>query len=557
MTASGGASISHSTNGTNGVKGTNVVKSSWEELGAKKRSDLLASIPKEWRIPENLLPLESQDDVTGWPETSGWFTKVELDITNLTACELVSKLSSGALKSEDVTRAFCKRASAAHQLTNCLSETFFNRAIAMARARDEYLAETGKPIGPLHGLPISLKDNFNIKSVDSTVGMATHVGDPAKSDATLVQILEEAGAVFYVKTNVPTAMMIAESVNNVFGRTLNPRNRQTTSGGSSGGESALIVMKGSPVGVGSDIGGSLRIPAACTGIFTLRPSLGRFPVRNCRSGMPGQEAVPSVNGPLASTLEDVKLYSKAVIDGQPWLKDPKCLPIPWRDSELPSKLRIGVMWNDGIVQPTAPVTRALKCTVAKLKAAGHEIVEWDNCDQLEGCLLLQRMFVADGGLTIKSQLDPTGEPWRSEMHHYSVARELGTAEMWKLHLERTDFQNRHLDRWNKAGIDALLLPTIPFNTVKNGEFKHVGYTGVYNVLDYSAVSFPTGLSVDGITDVDEVDYTPLSGDCKNIHETYDAELMHGLPISLQLVARRLEEEKVLAMTGRVIEALTR
>jgi amidase len=198
--------------------------------------------------------------------------------------------------------------------------------------------------------------------------------------------------------------------------------------------------------------------------------------------MPGQEAVPSVNGPLAPTLEDVKLYSKAVISGQPWLKDPKCLPIPWRDVELPSKLRIGVMWHDGMVQPTAPVTRALRHTAAQLKAAGHEIVEWDNFDQLEGSLLLQRMFVADGGLTIKSQLDPTGEPWRSEMYSYSVAKELGTAEMWKLHLERTDFQNRHLDRWNKAGIDALLLPTIPFNTVKNGDFKHGMLSTLFNVF---------------------------------------------------------------------------
>ncbi|KAL7920605.1 amidase signature domain-containing protein [Trichoderma austrokoningii] len=561
MTVSGDSFIANGTNSTNGVDGvngakTNGVKLSWEELGAKKRSQLLASIPPEWRIPESLLPPESQDDVTTWPETSRWFTRAELDITNLTASELASKLCSGALKSEDVTRAFCKRASAAHQLTNCLSETCFDRAIAMARSRDKHLAETGQPVGPLHGLPISLKDNINVKSVDSTVGMATHVGDPAKADATLVEMLEAAGAVFYVKTNVPTAMMIAESVNNVFGRTLNPRNRRTTSGGSSGGESALIVMKGSPIGVGSDIGGSLRIPAACTGIFTLRPSLGRFPVRNCRSGMPGQEAVPSVNGPLAPTLEDVKLYSKSVIGGQPWLRDPKCLPIPWRDVELPQKLRIGVMWHDGVVQPTAPVSRALKHTVAKLKAAGHEVVEWEPFDQAEGAALLQRMFVADGGLTIRSQLDPTGEPWRDEMYSYSVARELGTAEMWKLHLERTDFQNRHLDRWNKAGLDALLLPTIPFNTVRHGTFKHVGYTGVYNVLDYSAVSFPTGLNVIEGVDVDEPDYAPLSSDCRDIHATYEPELMHGLPISLQLVARRLEEEKVLAMTGVVLEALS-
>lgn len=109
-------------------------------------------------------------------------------------------------------------------------------------------------MGSLHGLPISLKDNFKLKGLDSTVGIAAHIDDPADSDSPLAQLLEAAGAVFYVKTNVPTAMMIAETVNNVFGRTVNPRNRLTTSGGSSGGESSLIVLRGSPLGVGSDIG---------------------------------------------------------------------------------------------------------------------------------------------------------------------------------------------------------------------------------------------------------------------------------------------------------------
>lgn len=126
--------------------------------------------------------------------------------------------------------------------------------MTMARARDEHFAKTGKTIGPLHGLPISLKDNFKLKGLDATVGFSAHVGDAAADDAALAKILEKAGAVFYVKTNVPTAMMIAETVNNVFGRTLNPLNRRTTCGGSSGGESALLVMKGSPIGVGTDIG---------------------------------------------------------------------------------------------------------------------------------------------------------------------------------------------------------------------------------------------------------------------------------------------------------------
>lgn len=119
------------------------------------------------------------------------------------------------------------------------------------------MARTGTPVGPLHGLPISLKDNFNLAGLDSTVGFVSHIGDPAAHDSTLAQLLADAGAVFYVKTNVPTAMMIAESVNNVFGRTVNPLNRRLTSGGSSGGESALIAFKGSPWGVGTDIGGSV------------------------------------------------------------------------------------------------------------------------------------------------------------------------------------------------------------------------------------------------------------------------------------------------------------
>ncbi|OLN89320.1 Acetamidase 3 [Colletotrichum chlorophyti] len=468
----------------------------WELAAARKREALASSIPSEWLVPVDLLPSDSQKDVTSWPETSGWFTAKELAITDSTAAELLPKLASGELKSVDVTKAFCKRAVAAHQLTNCLSETCFDRALATAKALDEHLERTGKPLGPFHGLPISLKDNFNLKGLDSTVGFASHVGHPAEYDAVLPTLLKEAGAVFYVKTNVPTAMMIAESVNNVFGRTVNPRNRDLTSGGSSGGESALITMKGSPWGIGTDIGGSLRIPAACTGIFTLRPSFGRFPTLGCKSGMSGQEAVHSVNGPMARSITDLELYSKEVISRQTWLADPRCVPIPWRTVELPAKLRIAVMWDDGMVRPTPPVARALKHTVEKLKAAGVEILDWVPKDHQRGLNLLERMFVADGGISIKKELEKTGEPLRPEMVAYGRAKELGTYDMWQLHLERVDFQKQYLDRWNAAGIDAILCPTTPFTSAKSGQFKHVGYTGVYNVLDYSCVSFPTGLSAD-------------------------------------------------------------
>jgi amidase len=312
-----------------------IANKGWEQISQDKRAALLDCIPEKWRIPTDLLPPESQLDITGFPVESGWFSVEELEITSKSAVELLGKLVKGEWSAYDVTSAFCKRAAAAHQLvwersmcdlnfvnrtiqTNCLSEVLFESALSTARSLDDVLKRTGKPKGPLHGLPISIKDNFMVKGVDSTVGFVSWVNDPAKYNSTLVDMLLNAGAVLYVKvclliisptlskvliirsqTNVPTAMMIAETVNNVFGRTVNPLNRKLTSGGSSGGESALIAFGGSPLGVGTDIGGSLRIPAACTGIFTLRPSFGRFPTLGAKSGLAGQEAVQSVNGPMA------------------------------------------------------------------------------------------------------------------------------------------------------------------------------------------------------------------------------------------------------------------
>jgi amidase len=92
--------------------------------------------------------------------------------------------------------------------------------------------------------------------------------------------------------------------------------------------------------------------------------------------MAGQEAVPGVNGPLARTLADIIFYTKAIITSEPWLIDPKCVPIPWRPVEPPKKLKIGVLRHDGIVMPTPPVKRALATAIEKLRKAGHEIVEW-------------------------------------------------------------------------------------------------------------------------------------------------------------------------------------
>ena len=185
------------------------------------------------------MPAAEQQDVMAVPFLSGLFTEREILITTSSATHIVNVVAKGEWKAQEVARAFCKRAAVAHQLvrfppkrpsdqsppsfltfiqTNCLTVTMFDDAIQRAKELDDHFKRTGKTVGPLHGLPVSLKDNFNIKGNTSATGFCAWADEPMQKDSTIVQILRELGAVAYVKTNVPTAMMIAESVNNCYGR---------------------------------------------------------------------------------------------------------------------------------------------------------------------------------------------------------------------------------------------------------------------------------------------------------------------------------------------------
>jgi Asp-tRNA(Asn)/Glu-tRNA(Gln) amidotransferase A subunit family amidase len=203
----------------------------------------------------------------------------ELQITGLyDATDLLAKLARREFSSLEVTTAFAKRAAIAQQLTSCLTETFFEEGIARAKQLDEHLEKTGTVVGPFHGLPISIKDSFSVEGIPTTIGFVDFLDHPPKTyNSSLVDVLLGAGAVLYVKTNVPQTMMTAESHNNVFGRTLNPYHLNLTAGGSSGGEGALVAMRGSLLGVGTDIAGSVRIPSICCGTVGFKPSVDRIP----------------------------------------------------------------------------------------------------------------------------------------------------------------------------------------------------------------------------------------------------------------------------------------
>ncbi|TYJ57847.1 hypothetical protein B9479_001457 [Cryptococcus floricola] len=541
------------------------VPAQWQQVSRAKTAARDALIPKEW-----IIPATDARSVIHIPRTCGVLSDKEIGITETPATALVESMLSRELTSYEVTLAFCKRAAIAQQLTNCLTEIFFETALRAARAIDDNYAQTNTPLGPLHGLPVSIKDNFYVEGVDTTVGFISWANDPAKKEqeSEIIKVMRECGAVLFCKTNVPTAMMIAESYNNVWGYTSNPYNTSCSSGGSSGGEAALLALFGSPLGIGTDIGGSIRIPASMCGLYSIKASFGRFPTYGARSGLPGQEAIRSINGPLSSTLEGVELWAKSVVGKKPWERDPNMLPIPWREYEAPSQLCFAMILDNGVVKPTPPVTRALQETKAALEKAGHKVIEWSPYNAEQATSLVSRFFLGDGGVKINQILAAGEEPYPEGLAAYKARFEALkndpplVGDLWDLQAERTSYCKKALDHWLASKdvtgtgrpFDAVISPVTQHSACpKKAYGDHVTYTSMWNITDCSATTFPVGF-VDSAVDKKE-EYEPRNDVEKIIWDRYDPEEVSGAPISLQLVCQRLEEEKAIALTGVVAKAL--
>lgn len=156
-----------------------------------------------------------------------------------------------------------------------LTEICFEDALTCAKNLDEHLRRHGTAAGPLHGIPTTLKDQFNVKGYDTTLGYVGRAQRPAGEDSVLVGMLRSLGAVVLAKTNVPQSIMWCETENPLWGLTTNPRDPGYTPGGSTGGEAVLVAAGASRLGFGTDLGGSVRIPSHMMGIYGLRPSVSR------------------------------------------------------------------------------------------------------------------------------------------------------------------------------------------------------------------------------------------------------------------------------------------
>jgi Asp-tRNA(Asn)/Glu-tRNA(Gln) amidotransferase A subunit family amidase len=467
--------------------------------------------------------------------------------------------------------------------------------------------------GPLAGIPVSLKDSIQVKGFDISVGYSRNVGKPYAEDGAMVKLLKDAGAVPFVKTNLPTTLLSFESTNDVWGRCKNPHNDKYSPGGSTGGESALLAFGGSRIGIGSDVAGSVRAPAHFSGCYSIRCSTGRWPKVGMNTSMSGQEAIPSVFSPMARTLNDLTYFTRSFIQMKPWRYDYTCHPLEWRqDIEAEyrekKKLRIGVMRTDRVVDPSPACARALDEVAKALAAEGHDVFDVEPPSPYEALQLASHLLLSDGGSTFMSHFR-TGEwndPGAAQMMrymrlprfvkyiHYLYVRYIKgdsvwaglirnwhpkTAyEYWQLAGKREAYKANFFNWWSEeAKMDIMITPpnatpAVPHDGMHDA-VSSCGYTFLFNLVSSDIVPTKvhvlTTLQLDysaGIIPVTHVDATKdalpstfnskkLNGVAQGAYRHYDAEKMAGLPVAVQVVGRRLEEEKVLAVMERIEDAL--
>ncbi|KAF8751247.1 Amidase [Rhizoctonia solani] len=543
------SSLSHTANNDSRPPET-----SWEISAARKRDDRANRLKPyaHWSLAE-LTPPQSHNNVI--PLVHARLTDRERSFLASDVTDLAQRLATRECTALEVTTAFCKAAYAAQELTNCLTEVMFEQALGRAQELDEHISTSGKVVGPLHGVPISIKDHISIKGEDTATGFVAWAGRTiAEEDATVVRILRQAGAIIYVKTTNPQSVFAFETLSNIYGHTTNPYNRDLTPGGSSGGEAALAACRGSLLGVGTDIGALLG-PSAWCGLYGLKPSSHRLPASGILAAYKGMENIVGVLGPMAHSARDLELFCRVISDYEPWTSDFSTLPIPWNSTIVQhggnDKLVIGLFIDDGVVEPHPPIIERLNKTREALITAGHEVIDWVPMDHAQAFELI-----------------PAIPPIAQILPDPSKANILTVSQSWDANYERDQFRARALKHWNdtalrsKSGrpVDAVLCPVAPTLAAPHGTTRWIGYTSYWNLLDLPAVVFPSGKPLQASSWA-SASHSPRDRPRNPFDEfvraQWNPETFDGAPVGLQLVGRRWQEEKLLAVLKHVEDAVAR
>jgi amidase len=445
------------------------------------------------------------------------------EIIYTSATELARAIREREVSSEEVVDAHLSRIEEVNPKLNAVVQLTADAARRRAREADSALTR-GENWGPLHGVPVTIKDAFETEGVVSVGGTKGRAQFVPQEDAVGVARYKSAGAIMLGKTNVPELSLAFESDNLVYGQTKNPYDPTRTPGGSSGGEAAAIASGMSPLGLGSDAGGSIRLPAHFCGIAGIKPTTGRTP----RTGhfLPPGGLLDSIwqIGPLARCVEDIALALPLLcgVDG----RDPTVAPVPLgkhTDVELKS-LRVAFHTDNGIVSPTPDIAAVVRDAARVLADAGCQVVEARPPLPENAYEMLSGLYAADSGASLRMLLTLSGTDETSALMN-KLLEVLGSVSMTTAELVGLVFQ---LDQWRSAMIsfmrdyDVILCPpcartAMPHGTTFDDDNQLVfSYTMIYNMTGWPGAVVRAGTSPE------------------------------GLPIGAQLVARPWSEDVALA-----------
>ena len=484
-------------------------------------------------------------------------------ILTLGAAEIARRIAGGEVSSREAASAFIDRIEAVDPQLNAVCWPMFDAARDAAARADEAQAR-GEKLGSLHGVPITIKECFHFAGTPSTMGLTALRNQMDASDGPLVARLKAAGAVVLGQTNVPQLMILHETDNPVYGRTNNPHDLSRTPGGSSGGEGAIIAAGGSPLGLGSDLGGSIRIPAHFCGIAGLKPTTFRLSKQGAVENLRGMESLHFQPGPMARQVEDLELAMGVMCGQFDAATEEQESPVPWRESRNidVSKLRIGVFETDDYAHPHAAVRRAVEQAATALREAGATVEPFDPPDAATAMALYFGIVGADGAADLRRltqgstvdhrvaaiiRLGATPRWLRPALA--AMLRAKGKGQLadlvaaagprsadgyWRLTHQAKRYVRDFLARLNQANFDAILCPPHAHPAFPHGQ----GGPGMMIAASYAFVMNLLGIPC-GVVPV-----TTVQPD-----EAHSGEA--GLPIGVQIAAQHWREDIVLAVMGEV------
>ena len=452
----------------------------------------------------------------------------------LSAREIAEQIRRKAVSPLEVARAHLDRIERLNPKLNAFVDCQPEAVLARARAAEKALLSTNKDeLGPLHGVPLSIKSSIDVAGHRCEAGTRLRAGHIASDDAPLVARLRAAGAVILGVTNTPEMLMAWETDNLLYGRTNNPWDLNCPAGGSSGGEAAAIAAGLSAGGVGSDGGGSIRVPAHFCGICGLKPTPGRIPSTGHFPKAGGPFALVGVVGPMARTIEDIRTLFEVMAgwdDG-----DPCGAPVEVRElhEKVVEAIPIGFFADDGRTPVTEETKSAVELAAFALMNCGFRVEPFRPEGLEEARQRWWEFFGVAGGMTLEPMLrghESDLSPILREFQSWTNATPAHTGEsLLAAWLGRDEIREKILLQMRNYPV--LICPTAAIPAFRHGErewqvegktVKYLdawSYCEWFNLLGFPAAVVPMGRSE------------------------------QGLPIGVQIVGRPWEEEVVLAIAA--------